>query len=74
MRYIQNLIPTPLAATKEILENKTLLTQMILDPTHKLIQDRIPLTAYQLMELEKVTQLMVYQLHYRRAQNLGYRH
>ena len=74
IRQIQNYIPTPLLATKDIYTDNILLTQLILDPTHNSISSIIPLPKEVLLKMEIPARLMCYKLHYRRAQTLGYRH
>ena len=74
MNNIQSLLPTPLLAAIEIINNNSLMTQLLLDPSHKSITDRIRLPQNIIEEMEKTSKLMIYQIHYRRAQILGYKH
>ena len=49
------------------------MAQLILDPTHPSVSDRIPLDKKIIYPLEKMTRLLCFTLHRRRALTLGYR-
>ena len=74
LQEIQDYLPTSLLATKKILTNEQLLTQLILDPTQNSIKSLIQIPKDVMQKMEAPSRLMCYRIHYRRAQTLGYRH
>ena len=72
MREIRNYIPTPSLTYKAIFSNKELITHLVLDPSHTKIKKLYQMTKMDYYNIEKVSRMMCYRMHYRRAQIMGY--
>ena len=69
----RNYIPSPLLCYRAIFQNPELLTQLILDPTHRRMREYITFQE-SCTARDGNPDLLCYRMHYRRAQTLGYKH